>query len=156
MNSEICREASAEDIGSLMPLLSAFCEHFHYRSSETQKRADVLSFLAQPQLGRICLVLDQSTVVGYVVLAFSFSLEYGGPTAFIDEFFIEAAGRGNGFGGQALKFIEGVARDMGLKALLLEAEETNPRAAALYEKAGYVCLNRRLMTRALDPTGGYK
>lgn len=156
MNPEICREASAEDIESLMPLLSAFCEHFHYRSSEPKKRADVLDLLAQPQRGRIFLVLDRLNVVGYVVLAFSFSLEYGGRTAFIDEFFIGTAGRGQGLGKQALTFIEGVAREMGLKALLLEAEETNPRAAALYEKAGYFRLDRRLMTLTLDPASGYK
>lgn len=155
-NAVVCREASVDDVGRLLPLLRAFCEHFNYRFSEPQKRADVLGLLAQPQLGRLFLVVDRSEVVGYVLLAFSFSLEYGGRTAFIDEFFIGAAGRGRGLGKKVLAFIEDVGRDLAIKALLLEAEETNPRAAALYEKAGYAFHGRRLMTRVLDSTRGYK
>lgn len=156
MNSEICQEASLADVDRLMPWLNEFCEHFDYRFSESQKRADVTRLLAQPQWGRIFLIMDRSSVVGYALIAFSFSLEYGGPTAFIDEFFIGAAGRGRGLGSQVLAFIEGFCRDNGLKAVLLEAEETNQRAAALYEKAGFAFHGRRLMTRVLDPGRGYQ
>ena len=156
MNSEICREASVADVERLMPLLGAFCEHFKYRFSSPQKRADVLGLLAQPQLGRIFLVLDSSEVVGYVLLAFSFSLEFGGRTAFIDEFFIGVTGRGRGLGNKVLAFIERFCRDGGVNAVLLEAEETNPRAVALYERAGYAFLGRRLMTCVLDSERGYK
>ena|SRR5450432_2479668 len=156
MNPEICREASVRDIECLMPLLRAFCEHFEYRFSEPQKREDVLALFAQPQLGRIFVVVDQSEVVGYVLLAFSFSLEYGGRTAFIDEFFIGAAGRGRGLGNKVLAFIESFCRECSIKAVLLEAEETNPRAAALYARSGYTFHGRRLMTRVLDPARGYK
>ena len=38
----------------------------------------------------------------------------------------------------------------------LEAEESNPRATALYAKAGYEFLDRRLLTKRLHPGAGYK
>ena len=42
-----------------------------------------------------------------------------------------------------------------INAILLEAEDTNPRASALYKKAGYECFGRRLLTKSLNPEAGY-
>jgi ribosomal protein S18 acetylase RimI-like enzyme len=47
-------------------------------------------------------------------------------------------------------------RATGVNAILLETEATNPRATALYERAGYQSLNRRLWTKILNPGMGYK
>ena len=155
-NAEICREARVADVERLLPLCRAFCEYFDYRFSEPEQRKVVREFIAEPDLGRMFLIQDKSEAVGYAALTFSFSLEYGGRTAFIDELFIGATGRGRGLGKRVLAFLEGACREMGIKALLLEAEDTNPRAAALYENAGYAFLGRRLMTRVLDASRGYK
>ncbi len=151
-----CREASSADVDLIVPLVADFCRHFDYRFSESRTRAALLALLADPKLGRLFVVEQAGAVIGYLVLAFSFSLEYGGRTAFIDEFFIGPAGRGRGLGRQALDFAAEVCRAQEINAILLEAEESNPRAAALYEKAGYEYLGRRLLTKRLHPEAGYQ
>jgi GNAT superfamily N-acetyltransferase len=140
---------------TLVSLVREFCAHFGYQFSEQRTRAAMQTLLADRSLGRVFWVEDDGAVLGYVVLAFSFSLEFGGRTAFIDEFFIRAAGRGRGLGRRVLDFVTNECRAAGVNAILLEAEETNPRASVLYEKAGYECFGRRLLTKILNPEAGY-
>src|SRR5579862_9695398 len=62
--------------------------------------------IADPSVGQAWLILADAKPVGYVVLVFSFSIEFGGRTAFIDELFIEEAFRGLGIGRRAMKLVE--------------------------------------------------
>ena len=155
-NLPLCREATTSDLDLLVSMVRQFCTHFEYRFSEPQTRRILGQLIEDRQLGHAFLVCDGESVVGYVLLGFSFSLEYGGRTAFIDEFFIVPAGRGRGLGKVVLKFVESVCREHGIAAISLEAEDTNPRAAAMYAQSGYEALGRHLMTRLLDPAAGYK
>ena len=50
------------------------------------------SLLAEPDRGRVWLVDVETESVGYVVLTFGFSMEYGGPRGFIDDFFVRCVG----------------------------------------------------------------
>ncbi len=156
MTASPCREASSADMEAVVPLVAEFCRHFDYGFSEPRARASLEMMLADPKLGRLFVVENNRRVIGYLVVAFSFSLEYGGRTAFIDEFFIGPAGRGLGFGRRALDFVTEFCRSQKINAILLEAEESNPRATALYAKAGYEFLDRRLLTKRLSPEAGYK
>ena len=138
-----------------MRLVRAFYGHFGYPFSEPEKERLLSRVLDTPSIGSLWLVLSPAGVaVGYLFLSFYFSLEFGGPTAFIDELFIEPAHHGNGLGSQALLEVVGIAGDLGITAVQLEVERTNPRAAALYLRLGFVDLDRHLLTRVVTPRNG--
>ncbi len=102
--------------------------------------------IADPSVGQVWLLHADAKAVGYVVLVFSFSIEFGGRTAFIDELFIEAPFRGQGIGRRAMKLVEDSARQMEIRNLLLEVSESNP-ATRLYSTAGFVERKYRLLSK---------
>jgi N-formylglutamate amidohydrolase/GNAT superfamily N-acetyltransferase len=76
-------------------------------------------------------------VCGYAILAYGFSLEFGGRDAFLDEFYIDEQFRGRGIGKAAPEAICQWARDTGLAAVHLEVEKANTSAKALYANLGF-------------------
>ena len=115
---------------------------------EEQVRATVELMLCNPEYGRAWFVVAEGQRVGYIVLSFDYSLEYGGRNAWVDEFFIERAWRGRGLGAEVLDFFEQAARELGCTAIHLEVNEGN-RAIELYRRRGFVDHHRYLMTKLL-------
>lgn len=148
------RQVGRDDLAQLLPLVVQFYQHFKYAVDPEVKRAALLALLDKPVLGRIWMICVDEKPVGYMILVFSFSLESNGDTACIDEFYIEPAARGHGLGAAALRFAEDTCRAMGMTALHLESEDTNPRATALYLRHGFVDLGRRLLKERLQDAGG--
>ena len=107
------------------------------------------NFLSHTELGRAWLVRHQETTVGYVILTLSFSFEFRGVDAFIDELYIEPQWRRMGFGRQAMRHVESQARALGVNALHLEVDRKNDAAIELYRRAGYADHSRHLMTKWL-------
>ena len=144
------RQATREDSADLTRLVGAFYAHFGYPYSEAEKGRLLAQVLDTPSLGSLWLVLSHDgEAVGYLFLSHYFSLEFGGRTAFVDEFFIDPAHRGRGLGSRALAEAIAAARSAGITAVQLEAERLNTRAAALYLRHGFVDHDRRLLTKVV-------
>lgn len=111
-------------------------------------RRTVSELLQDPAAVRVWLVRDDNQPIGYIVMAFDYSLEYGGKGAWVDEFFVEPAYRGRGVGTEALRFFEKAARDLGVKTIYLEVNHGN-RALGLYRKLGFEDHQRYLMMKRL-------
>ncbi|MBR1728347.1 MAG: GNAT family N-acetyltransferase [Selenomonadaceae bacterium] len=73
-------------------------------------------------------------VIGYGILAKSFSTEFGGECIWIEDIYIKENFRGQGFG---TKFIEYVKNNYSDKILRLEAERDNYKALLTYKKNGF-------------------
>jgi ribosomal protein S18 acetylase RimI-like enzyme len=95
------------------------------------------ALLRDSTLGRVWLIQDADAPVGYVVLAFGYSLEWLGPDAFVDEFYLRPEYRGRGWGRKAMGFVEDAARSMDISALHLEVVRQNISALELYRKLGF-------------------
>ena len=78
-------------------------------------------------------------IVGYSMLAKSYSTEYGKRCIWIEDIYIRPEFRGKGLGTSFLKFVEDRYRNWAVR-LRLEAEEENERAIRLYEKCGFSVL----------------
>lgn len=130
--------------------MAAFYAESEYGFDLDRATAALAELLGDERLGRVWLIVDAGAVVGYVVLAFGFSLEFGGRDAFIDELFIEPDHRNAGIGSAVLRSIEPECRRLGVHALHLEVEHANPRGEALYRRQGFHGNERRLLTRWLD------
>ncbi|MBE9004499.1 GNAT family N-acetyltransferase [Fortiea sp. LEGE XX443] len=115
-------------------------------------RSALSQLLSDESMGRVWLIQDHNQTIGYVILTFGYSLEYGGRDAFIDELYIEPAYHGQGIGKQIIKFLEEVCIFLNVQALHLEVERENTSAQGFYRRVGFKDHNRYLMTKWLNKT----
>jgi diamine N-acetyltransferase len=108
-------------------------------------------FVGDGLFGKAWIICDGTKPMGYVVLTLGFSFECGGRDGFVDELFVDEKYRGRGIGRRTMEFVEQRAREMGVKALHLEATRENEAAIELYRQAGYMRHERFLMTKRLGP-----
>ncbi len=131
---ELARPAQLEE---LLPLVAAYHAFEEVETSPEQRRDSVGKLLEDNRLGEIWLMRNLDSVIGYIAVCYSYSIEFGGRDAFVDEFFIAAAERGKGIGGCVLKEITALMRARGIVAVHLEVDGGNERARAAYAWAGF-------------------
>ena len=102
-------------------------------------------FITHEHLGKSWLIYSENEIVGYIILTFIFSFEYGGKIAFVDELFIKETARGKGIGKEAIQFIQQEVPKLSLKLLYLEVEPHNENAQKLYLAHDFELHNRKLM-----------
>jgi ribosomal protein S18 acetylase RimI-like enzyme len=117
---------------------------------EQRRRTIFDRFVRDPTYGRAWLIVEGTRQVGYVVLTVSFSFEYRGCDAYIDELYIAEECRGRGIGRRTMDFVEGIARELGVNAMHLEVSRDNRAALELYRRTGYGDHGRYLMTKWLE------
>ena len=104
--------------------------------------------LADPTRGRILVAREEGEAVGVAWVSFTWSLEHGGRTAWLEELYVVPARRGRGLGTTLVEAVAELARGAGCAAIDLEVEESHARAARLYERTGFseshgYCYRRR-------------
>ena len=119
INLELAGPAQLEE---LLPLVAAYHAFEEVETSAEQRRDSVSKLLQDKSLGEIWLVRKLNIVIGYIAICYSYSIEFGGRDAFVDEFYIAAAERGKGIGGRVLKEIAALLRARGIVAVHLEVD----------------------------------
>lgn len=102
-------------------------------------------FLSDEKLGKAWLILLDNEIVGYAILTFVFSFEYGGRIAFLDELYIKEQARAMGIGTQTIAYIKEEAIKADVKIIYLEVEPHNQKAQRLYISGGFETHKRTLM-----------
>ena len=145
------RKARLADLDVLVELIKGIqvddpwsCEFVEARAKEALRQ-----LIADPSMGCAWLVCDEGREIGYIVLTFDYSLEYGGKCAWVDEFFVKKEYRGKGVGLQTLEFFASEAKKLGAKTVHLIVNYENP-AIRLYERAGFEKHQRYAMTKELE------
>jgi len=115
--------------------------------SRSTSESAMVRLIDDSSAGRVWIVNVDGNAVGYVVLVFSFSVEFGGRTAFIDELLIDERFRGRGIGREVVDQVIEYARALGVQNLLLEVTESNLPARRLYQSAGFLDRKYRLMSK---------
>jgi ribosomal protein S18 acetylase RimI-like enzyme len=117
-------------------------------SDEAHRRTGLGPLLEGSPLGAVYLVGPRMAPVGYIVVSFGWSLEFGGMDGYIDEFWIRPGVRGRGMGSEVLAALIPALEAAGLKALHLEVGTENAGAQRLYARHGFVLRDGfHLMTR---------
>ena len=80
---------------------------------------------------------SENSIIGYAMIAKSFSTEFGKPCIWIEDIFVKSQYRGLGFGNLFFDFIE---QKYPNALFRLEAEHENEGAVKLYKKRGYQVL----------------
>lgn len=146
----LLKRATLSDLDTILFLMSGMQEAdpWHQPFDERIVRCDLSELLQNPLHGVIHLAVDGERAVAYLVLCFTFSLEYHGKCAWIDELYVDADYRRKGIGTRLLQLVEDISREHGACTLHLEVNRGN-RAIELYRRCGYVDHHRYLMTKRL-------
>lgn len=142
--------AGPGDLDRLMPLTAAFCSEMGIDNDPAHREAALMPLLEGCPHGAVYLIGPQRAPVGYIILSFGWSLEFGGMDGFVDELYIRPAVRGRGMATDVLYSLPRALKDAGLKALHLEVKRDDDTAQGLYRKAhfdlrdGYVLMSRKL------------
>lgn len=107
----------------------------------------VQKLLEYPERGIIVMFCLDEAIVGYAIVIYYWSNEYGGDIAFIDEFYVKPSWRGKGIGTSFLKYVA-TMKAGDVKGIQVEVTPVNKRAFAYYSRLGFeVTKNRHLFKK---------
>ena len=133
------------DIEIITQMMSDFYAIDNYPIDIERSKKLFHEFIQNETLGKAWLIHDDDEIIGYVILTFVFSFEYGGRIAFIDELYIKKKARGKGIGNKTIAFLKSESTKLSLKLLYLEVENHNEKAQKLYLAHDFAIHNRKLM-----------
>jgi GNAT superfamily N-acetyltransferase len=145
------RQATVADLDLLIGMMEEFYAEAGYRADVVRARDAFRQLLEDERLGEVWVAEANHTPVGYIVLTFGFSMEYGGPDAFIVDLFLQSGHRGGGLGSALVRHARERCTARGVRALHLEVGRENARARAVYGRAGFRETDRLLLTLQLAP-----
>lgn len=143
--------ATPSELPQLIPLVQAYHQFEDIDDDAGRIRQALLPLLSSDDHGKIWLIEFEQRLIGYVAICFGYSIEFAGRDAFLDELFIVAEYRGQGFGRQVLTEVLRQLDSWQVKALHLEVERNNHRARELYRSLGFKAREKyTLMTYSSD------
>ena len=146
--------AGPDDIDRLLPMVAAYHAFERIDTTPDHRRAALVPLLAGSPHGAVWFIGPRRSPVGYVVVTFGWSVEFGGLDGFVDELFIREAVRGRGMGSEALRALIATLAGSGLRALHLEVDEDNAVARRFYARLGFSPRDRyHLMSWVAEGTG---
>jgi ribosomal protein S18 acetylase RimI-like enzyme len=137
-------DATLGDIGALTEQIAHYYAHDGL-PFDAARVAQALEDMMHANRGRAWLVRVDGTIAGYAIVVWSYSLEYGGIEAVLDELYLQPEARGTGLGRELMEHVVHEAKNAGAVVLRLETEPENGAARAFYTKLGFQTLERQLM-----------
>lgn len=142
--------AGAADMDRLLTLTAAFHAEMSIETDLELRRRALGPLLDGCPHGAIYLIGPQRAPVGYVIISFGWSVEFGGLDGFVDELYIRPAVRGRGMATDVLYSLPRALKDAGLMALHLEVDRADEATQRLYRRAHFEPRPRyMLMSRKL-------
>ncbi|WP_299282008.1 GNAT family N-acetyltransferase [uncultured Tateyamaria sp.] len=142
--------ATLDHLDRLLPLVAAFHAEQGIEVSDEVRLAAVEPLLAGIPHGAAYLIGPPRAPIGYIVVTFGWSIEFGGMDGFVDELFIRPGVRKRGIASEVLLALPRALSGAGLKALHLEVGPDNEVAQRLYARSGFKLRDGyHLMTRHL-------
>jgi len=142
------RQSDAETVTAL--LMAQLSEHQIGTPADAVRRA-VEGIIADHSRGFILVAARGQTAVGVACVSFTWTLEHGGTSAWLDELFVVPEERNGGIGRAMLDAVLDQARAAGCAAVDLEVESSHARAEHLYARAGFTTLPRARRVRPFTP-----
>ena len=103
--------------------------------TDTKISKTVRKLCENPSKGRIIIFEKGRVTIGYAILIFYWSDEYGGDILHIDELYVKPAHRGRGVATRFFKHIPRTFKD--IVAFQLEVNSSNSKAKNYYRKLGF-------------------
>ncbi len=133
---------TAESTPMLLDLVTELFEYEALSPPLEQTQNALQQLLQNPELGQAWFLAiteqDHTTLIGHVILSYSFSLEFGGRMAMIDQIYLKPEWRNQGIGTQFLPLVEHQLHNAKAKAISLEVNIGNKAARRFYERHDFV------------------
>ncbi|MDC0656933.1 GNAT family N-acetyltransferase [Leisingera sp. SS27] len=142
--------AKLEHMETVLALVAAFHAESGLDSSDEHRRAGIEPLLNGHPYGAVYLIGPTRAPIGYIVITFGWSVEFGGMDGFVDELYIRPAVRGRGIATEVLTELPKTLATAGMRALHLEVDRENETAQRLYLRTRFQPRkNYILMTKQL-------
>ncbi len=146
--------ARADDLSRILPLVEAFHAETGITSTPESREAGIAPLLSPeengPALGAVYLLGPTRAPMGYIVVTFGWSVEFGGMDCFLDEIFLRPTVRGRGIAFEAIQDLCKALAAGGVRAMHLEVDREDTRVQRLYTRARFAPRDRyTMMTRVL-------
>jgi GNAT superfamily N-acetyltransferase len=118
------------------------------KMSRRKIRDTVWELSLHPSKGTIIVFRIGEAVVGYAIVIYYWSNEYGGDIVSIDELFVKPPWRRKGIGTSFIEYIA-TTKARYLKGLQVEVTPVNERALDFYSQRGFLSSENRYLFRKL-------
>ncbi len=147
--SVMIRPATELDQEAIIHLLLAQLHEHGMTIQATEIAAAVEGVFYRPERGSLFVATMQGIIIGVAYLSFTWTLEHGGKTAWLEELYVVPEHRDEGIGRALLTVVCDHAVAQGCAAVDLEVDTTHQRAAHLYARQGFRPLDRTRWVRLL-------
>ena len=135
-------KANLEDQDMLIDLLVHQFEEHAMEGSQQGLAWAIAQVVRNENYGFFLLAKTADLALGVANVAFSWTLEHGGKSAWLDELYVLPEHRGRGIGTALLKEAIAEARRSDCAAVDLEVDQNHRRAEDLYQREGFEPLFR--------------
>jgi ribosomal protein S18 acetylase RimI-like enzyme len=155
------RRAGAGDLPQLLGLVAEYCAADGHAFEADRVRAALLPLLADDAHGQVWVHVradgpdadgplgeSSAPLDGYIVTAWSWSLESGGRECLVDELYVRD--RRLGHGRELVERALVAARAHGCRVAFLETEAANDGARSFYQRLGFGLEDSVWLSRPLD------
>lgn len=132
------RKATTADTEQLVGMMAEFYSESPYPLNPERAAAAFGTLLADERLGHVWFVEADGADVGYVVVTLVHSMNFGGPVAIVDDFFVRRGFRGRGLGSATMAEMRAFCAGHGIRAIHVETGRENGPALAVYRRQGFV------------------
>lgn len=129
--------AKPDHLDKLIALVTAFHAEAGIEMEDEARESGLAPLLDGIPHGAAYLIGPPRAPIGYIVITFGWSVEFGGLDAIIDELYIRPGVRGRGIASEALIALPRALAGGGLRAIHLEVDRDNAAAVKLYRRAGF-------------------
>jgi GNAT superfamily N-acetyltransferase len=130
--------ATLEDLPSLAQLLmDLFAQESDFRPDFNSQIRGLRLILEQPSRGRILVLRSATQIIGMINLLFTISTAEGGFVILLEDLIIHKDFRGQGFGGELLKYAIEYAKQKDFLRITLLTERASEESLAFFEKHGF-------------------
>ena len=132
------RPCKLRDLAGISLLAQAYWKFEGVSGFQAAKYKKLLSkILRNPSLGKVWVAAEGNRLIGYLVMVFLISLEYGGISSEIDELYVDRRNRGRGVGLALLKAAISRQGCRGATAISLRVGKSNAAGIRFYRRLGF-------------------
>ena len=145
------RQMIASDVPVVVQMMHDFFAEFNYPFDFAVRKKQVEQVLVERKYGTIYICQMDRQIMGYQFIANTYSFEFGGKIAYLDEYYILPEARQKGVGQYFLQRLQETLKKEAFKSLRLEVENYNTRAVHVYQSNGFsIHQSRYLMTCSFE------
>lgn len=149
----IFRKCRTDDLYDLQLLVDELYADDPGARSKANVALTFKQLTTHPENGCIVVFDDGDRLIGYAILIYFWSNEYGGLLTELDELLVSGRNRGHGVATNFFKWLASQHRE-NLVGFALQVSLTNIDAIRLYEKVGFRKTGTQYMVRVLSQISG--